>query len=422
MSMPSTRPVKPGHPELVARARTGEMVRLRPPRFADFREWRRIRLRDRTHIEPYWASSSQSWDARHTEQEWVQECLQMRVSRSSLGLVIEVDGRFTGQIALYGIDVATRSAELGIWMDATLGRRGIGLLAASLLMDHAFTALGLSRLTAPICVDNIPATLGAERIGFVREATMRSSFDAGGRRKDHTLFAMTVDRVPDGGLAAMWSEPVLPEPEHEPTAHAIPSFGALTATCRFALGSVRRLTPSLPSGRSTTATVGELVLRPVRLLHLPGSLRGRTVCGCVLAGPWQRTSRLAEWSGHAFGYSVEDRGKLVGTVGLEALDVVRFNATLRVESAAVDPHLAILPAAGWLLERAFGLLGMKRVHTGVDPRNDSAVALVKALGLSFEGTMSGIGTPGGGQRDVGLWGIVAEQERGRLDRPIRAGG
>lgn len=425
MSIPRTHSVRSGYAGPAAVSRTGQVVRLRPPRFSDFDEWRRIRLRDRAVIEPYWASSPLPWEARHTEGEWVQECLHLRACRQSSGFAVEVDGRFSGQVNLTGIDVVTRSAEMGIWMDSTWGKRGIGLLAASLLMDHAFTRMGLNRLTAPICVDNIPATRGAERIGFNREATMRASFDAGGRRKDHALYAMTADRVPEHGLAAMWSDPDAVVPEPEPSPHEPLSLGALATTCRFTLGSAKRLAPSRSALRSTHGVVGELILRPARLLHVPLPHRG-TASGCVLAGAWQRTSPLAEWSGHALGYSVEARGARVGAVGFELLDLVRHNATLRVESTDEGSHRAILPATVWLLDRAFGLLGMERVHTGVDPGNAAAVALAKALGLSCEGRMSGIGTRDGGLRDLDLWAIVADgiavRERQEPDRPTRVEG
>ncbi|MBX4169037.1 GNAT family N-acetyltransferase [Rhodococcus sp. DMU2021] len=425
MSIPRTHPEKHGSAELAAVARSGEVVRLRPPRFSDHREWRRIRLRDRAIIEPFWATSPLSWEARHTQDEWVQECLHLRSCRRSRGFVIEVDGRFAGQVNLFGIDHVSRSAELGIWMDSAVGGRVIGHLAISILMDHAFTALGLYRLTAPICVDNLPAARGADRLGFVREATMKKSFAAGGRRKNHILFAMTADRVPGEGLTAQWSDPSVPLVLPVCSVDRRISPRSLAIGCRYVLGTAKRLAPGRASLQAASAHVGGLILRPVHALSPPLLRRHCGEEDAVLEGMWQPSSPLAGWSGHAFGYRVEKDGRHLGTVGFEPIDLVRHDATLRVDATGDDSHRALLQAAGWLLDRAFGVLNIERVQTGVDSCNAVAAGFAKALGLTLEGRMRGITTRDERLRDLDLWAKVADgsadSETPRLDHATPAG-
>jgi len=425
VSIPRAHPEKQGSADPAAVARSGEVVRLRAPRFSDHREWRRIRLRDRAIIEPFWASSPLSWEARHTQEEWVQECLHLRSSRRSRGFVIEVDGHFAGQVNLFGIDHARRSAELGIWMDSAVGGRVIGHLAVSILMDYAFTTLGLYRLTAPICVDNLPAARGADRMGFVREATMKKSFAAGGRRKDHILFAMTADRVPGGGLTARWSDPSTPVVLPVCSVDRRISPRSLTTGCRYVLGTAKRLAPGRTALQAAPAHVGGLILRPVHALSPPPLRRPRRDDEAVLEGVWQPSSPWAGWSGHAFGYRVEKAGRHLGTVDFEPIDLVRRDATLRVDATGDDNHPALLQAAEWLLDRAFGVLKIERVQTGVDSCNAVAAGFAKALGLTLEGRMRGITTPDDRLRDLDLWAKVADihsdSETRRLDHATPVG-
>lgn len=174
----------------------GHQVALRSPRLSDATAWREIRLRDQRLIEPYWVSSTLSWPERHTETMWVDECLQSRKSARAglaLPLVVEVDGRFAGQCNLERIDVRTKTAELGIWLDAQVTGRGVCSVVGVLLADYAIDTLGLRRVTAPICVDNAPAAKRAQRMGMRREGTIAGFLDVGGHRRDHDMWAITSD-------------------------------------------------------------------------------------------------------------------------------------------------------------------------------------------------------------------------------------
>uniref|UniRef100_UPI002458C6A5 GNAT family N-acetyltransferase n=1 Tax=Nocardia brasiliensis TaxID=37326 RepID=UPI002458C6A5 len=213
-------------PKSLARSRLGPVslrgstVVLRPPRLADYPYWRHIRLRDRRHIEPFWYSSALDWDARHCGTHWVRECLMIRAEARTgrrLATVIEVDGRFAGQIELGTIDAATGAAEMGIWVDATVARHGIGGLAAAMLLDHGFTRLGLQRITAPISPANVAAAHGAAGVGFRREALMGRYFDVGGARRDHELWAVTGGASPPTPVTPPAGSRPPPPPPPPPT-------------------------------------------------------------------------------------------------------------------------------------------------------------------------------------------------------------
>jgi RimJ/RimL family protein N-acetyltransferase len=176
--------------------RGGHVVALRPPRFSDAAAWRLIRLRDQHLIEPFWLSSTWSWAERHTELAWAEEVLSARTNARtgrSLSLVIEVDGVLAGQFNLARIDSGAQSAEIGAWLDSTLAGQCIMRAAGALLADHAFGFMGLRRITAPVCVDNVAAALAAMHCGMRREGTMASYLDVGGQRKPHDLWAITAE-------------------------------------------------------------------------------------------------------------------------------------------------------------------------------------------------------------------------------------
>ncbi|MBY6413923.1 GNAT family N-acetyltransferase [Rhodococcus sp. BP-252] len=174
----------------------GHLVTLRTARFSDAAAWRQIRLRDRSLIEPYWATTDAEWNERHTDAMWIHECLRGRADTAAgraLPRVIDVDGHFAGQCNLEWIDTWNGTAEVGIWVDSAHGRAGIGSTAAELMLDVCFTDLHLQRVSAPIGITNTPAKRLVAKIGLQHEGTMKNYMNAGGRRTDHELWAITAD-------------------------------------------------------------------------------------------------------------------------------------------------------------------------------------------------------------------------------------
>jgi RimJ/RimL family protein N-acetyltransferase/polysaccharide pyruvyl transferase WcaK-like protein len=183
----------------------GSHLALRSPRLGDAAQWREVRLREQAHIEPWWITSPLSWTERHTDKQWVSYVLQARREArdgQALPLIVEVDGRLAGQCSLEPIATLAGTAEMGIWIDSAWARKGVALIAASLVIDHAMTELGVHRITAPICAGNVAAAWAARRLHFVREGAMAGFLDVGGARRDHHLWAITADRIPPGGLTA----------------------------------------------------------------------------------------------------------------------------------------------------------------------------------------------------------------------------
>jgi ribosomal-protein-alanine N-acetyltransferase len=188
----------------------GRQVVLRSPRMSDGPQWRAIRVAERERIEPWWVSSSLTWEQRHTEAAWVSSWLATRRAARAgraLPLVVEVDGKLAGQCGLDWIDRFTATGELGLWLDSRVGKRGMGAVATAALIDYAFGVLGLHRVTAPVRTDNGAASRTMQRAGLIREGTMSAFLDVGGQPRDHDLWAIVADRVPPGGMVQQLTVP-----------------------------------------------------------------------------------------------------------------------------------------------------------------------------------------------------------------------
>ncbi|WP_162958205.1 GNAT family N-acetyltransferase [Nocardia yunnanensis] len=412
----------------------GSTLVLRPPRYADFPQWQRLRLRDRAVLEPFWHTSALDWDARHNEKAWVRECLEAATTARTgrrFATVIEIDGRFAGQVEIGNIDAQARQGEMGIWIDARTARHGFGGIAAGLILDFAFDRLGLERVIAPISPGNAAATNGAKQIGFVREGRMSLHFHVGGARADHDLWAMTRVEMPATGFTRMWIERSLahasaPQPHRDAAiaSDRTPSAATIAGVlARYRAGQLWRAGRQLVPARPVTLRLpGEprAVLRSLRPADLAGSTARNGVPGLgdVLGstGParWREFARGAAGVRSPAGLLLvlDVEGRDAGYARLFDLDMFDRNARMQLRA---DPALADdgvrLAATRALLAYAFGTLGLFRVFTAI-PAGDTASAAVAArAGLHKEATMRSYTGIDGRHGDHELWAVTAGGDR-----------
>lgn len=106
--------------------------------------------------------------------------------------VIEVDGTPVGLIGLLSVDHTNKKAEYYV----TLGEReylgrGIAGRASRLLLEYAFTELGLNRVYLHTEVDNTAAIRSYERIGFHQEGLLKNDLFSKGRFVDRYVYGIT---------------------------------------------------------------------------------------------------------------------------------------------------------------------------------------------------------------------------------------
>jgi RimJ/RimL family protein N-acetyltransferase len=376
----------------------GHSVVLRPPVFADFDAWRQLRLRDREYIEPFWITSPLDWSARHTRKRWIRECM-MRRNRAHAGtdlaMVVEVDGQFAGQVSLSALDFTAKTAELGIWVDVTLAKSGAATVAGALLLDFGFEVLGLERIVAPICTENVPASRSAERFGFVREAVMAEYFDAGGAFKDHALYSLLTCELPPEGLVRHWSayfdathrggsaNPIVGVEPPAKRIHVTVGVLRVIVTMASYWASVARTNFHRIRARAGK----DVVLRARSGQVLLRRLAGHESCGCEP-------------------YALEVDGMVLGECGLAGIDEFQRSARLFFEvGPEVDPEFAEAGARR-IIEYGFAARGMNRIWIAIASDDAFRADVAKRIGMAHEGTMRGY-LPGPPRADRDLWAITA---------------
>lgn len=221
MTGPSTtrpHPVHPGWPEATGTVvlNDSSRLRLRPLTRQDGAQWRLLRLRDEPWLRPVEPTQATDWAGAHSEQSWANTFRNLRdLARRGVvvPLVIELDGKFAGQVTIGNIQHgAIGEAWIGYWVQSEHMGRGVATAACALGTDHAFTRIGLHRLTATYLPDNPASGKVLASNGYHEEGYLTGNLHIDGRWRDHVLVAQVkgenagacVDRLIQAGRIAAW--------------------------------------------------------------------------------------------------------------------------------------------------------------------------------------------------------------------------
>jgi ribosomal-protein-alanine N-acetyltransferase len=145
----------------------GDGVVLRPPRPADYLEWRELRAASRTFLQPW-------------EPTWPADDL----SRAA----------FRRRLAAY-----QRDRDLGVAYPFLITRPGDGALtlaALRALSGFAFRTLALHRLEAACIPQNQASRTLLAKAGFAEEGYAKAYLKINGEWRDHVLFGLTTPHQP----------------------------------------------------------------------------------------------------------------------------------------------------------------------------------------------------------------------------------
>ena len=98
-----------------------------------------------------------------------------------------------GAAALWGVDLHSRSAHIGMSLLPEFRGRGLAVDTVRVLCDYGFTVRGFHRMGLETLSDNAAMLRTAERAGFVREGVLRQAAWVNGEFVDEVLFGMLVD-------------------------------------------------------------------------------------------------------------------------------------------------------------------------------------------------------------------------------------
>lgn len=203
---PALGPVHPIHPGWgeytgTLELASGDRLRLRPLTFRDGKDWCLQRQADREFLEPVEPTVEETWAQAHSIAAWRGYFFTLRQSAEAgfvVPLVIEVNGDFAGQVTLGNIQRGIVSeCWIGYWVFSQYHRRGIATAACALGTDHAFSRIGLHRVTATYLPENEASGKVLAHSGFRKEGYLKSNLHINGRWRDHVLVALTEDEFVD---------------------------------------------------------------------------------------------------------------------------------------------------------------------------------------------------------------------------------
>ncbi|MFB7896500.1 GNAT family N-acetyltransferase [Streptomyces xiamenensis] len=188
--------------------RDGE-VGLRPIRQRDQRSWREVNQRNREWLRPWEATIPPPPPGhlpghRPTYRQMVRHLRAEAHAGRMLPFVVLYQGRLAGQLTVAGITWGSMcSAHLGYWIDQDVAGRGVMPAAVAMATDHCFRLVGLHRVEICIRPENMPSRRVVEKLGFREEGMRPRYLHIDGAWRDHLIFALTADEVPEG-LVERW--------------------------------------------------------------------------------------------------------------------------------------------------------------------------------------------------------------------------
>ncbi|WP_179129712.1 GNAT family N-acetyltransferase [Corynebacterium pacaense] len=189
----------PGWPESTRQVTLpeGGAVRLRPLRRRDYAVWAKLRLKDVEHLRPVEPTVPAGWESAHTRSAWWESYGYLKSAARRgvvVPMVIELDGRFVGQVTVGNIQHGGISdAWIGYWVFSGVTGRGVASAACALGVDHAFRRIGLHRLTATYLPSNPASGRVLGHCGFRKEGFLRRNLHIDGRWMDHHFVALLAD-------------------------------------------------------------------------------------------------------------------------------------------------------------------------------------------------------------------------------------
>lgn len=177
-----------------------DRVGLRPIKRRDAARWAELRRNNVEWLAP-WESTRppRSGAGASGYRDLVVELIRQGRDGRALPFVVTYDEQMVGQLTVTGIAWGSaRWAQVGYWIDQQHAGRGIMPLAVAMAGDHCMITMGLHRLEIAIRPENTASLRVVEKLGFSQIGLAPRYLHINGEWRDHLLFAVTAEEVPDG--------------------------------------------------------------------------------------------------------------------------------------------------------------------------------------------------------------------------------
>lgn len=165
-----------------------ERLLLRPFTVADAEPL--FALQSNADVLRYW--DAPPWNEPSRATRFLEGCRRMADEGTGARLVIERadGGAFAGWCGLIGWDTEHRSAGVTYVLDKRFWGQGFATEAVRALLQWAFGALDLNRVQTETDTRNLASARVLEKLGFVREGTLREDCVVNGEVSDSWVFGL----------------------------------------------------------------------------------------------------------------------------------------------------------------------------------------------------------------------------------------
>ncbi|WP_174855122.1 GNAT family N-acetyltransferase [Streptomyces rubrogriseus] len=165
-----------------------DRLRLRP--FAEDDAGFLYAMHSSAHVMRYW--DSPPWTDRARAGRFVEMCRKMADDGTGVRVAVDraSDGAFVGWCCLVEWNPVYRSASLGYCLDESMWGHGYATEAAHALLRWAFGTLDLNRVQAEADTRNAASARVLEKVGFVREGTLREDCVVDGEVSDSWVYGL----------------------------------------------------------------------------------------------------------------------------------------------------------------------------------------------------------------------------------------
>ena len=190
-------------------------VTLRPIATSDRRAWEEVRARNASWLVRWEATRPPGSPGRPvTFRGMVRDLRRQAKQGRCLPFALVVDDALAGQVTVNNIvGGSAMFASVGYWIDQRHAGKGFVPLAVAMAVDHCFFGLGLHRIEIAIRPENAASLRVVEKLGFPEFGYAPRFLHIDGDWRDHRLFALTAEEVPDGVLARYLAGGRLQHPE-----------------------------------------------------------------------------------------------------------------------------------------------------------------------------------------------------------------
>lgn len=179
-------------------------------------------VQSNAHVLRYW--DAPPWTEPARADRFIEACRRMAEEGTGARLAIErvSDSAFVGWCGLTRWDPGHRSAALGYCLDDAAWGRGYATEAGRALVQWGFQTLDLNRVQAETDTRNAASARVLEKLGFVREGTLREDCVVNGEVSDSWVYGL---------IRRQWRPPSGPDQSTGSVTTTRPA-GTLTAPTR----------------------------------------------------------------------------------------------------------------------------------------------------------------------------------------------